>query len=69
MTRIPVISSNLKSIGYDPSTETLEVEFRTGQVHQYANVPGNLHKALMAAPSQGEFFHARIRPEHKSRRV
>lgn len=33
MVRTPVASSALASVGYDPSTQTLEVEFRSGRVY------------------------------------
>lgn len=61
MTRQPVDSSNLKSVGYDPKTETLEVEFANGGVHSYAGVPATKHSALMKSPSPGSFFHVHIR--------
>ena len=39
MEREPVVSSNLVSVGYDPASETLEVEFIKTGVYQYLNVP------------------------------
>jgi hypothetical protein len=66
MTRDPVESSNLKSVGYDPKTKTLEVEFHTGAVHQYQDVPANKHKAMMKAKSVGGYFHIHVRNFHKS---
>lgn len=33
MTREAVKSSNLKSVGYDKDSKTLQVEFHSGQVH------------------------------------
>lgn len=61
MEREFVNSSNLSSIGYDPDTETLEVEFNSGSVYQYYGVSEVLYEELMAAPSHGQFFHAYIR--------
>jgi hypothetical protein len=66
MTRHPVKSSNLKSVGYDSKTGTLEVEFNSGAVHQYHGVLPHLHTKLMAAKSPGSYFHAEIRDKHKS---
>ena len=57
MKRQPVSSSNLRSVGYDPETKTLEVEFQNGSVYQYFNVPNNVYRELMAAPSHGRYFH------------
>jgi len=39
MLRMSVSSSNISSVGYDPKTQTLEVEFHNGGVYQYFNVP------------------------------
>jgi hypothetical protein len=39
MLRTPVSSSALRSVGYDPQTQTLEIEFNSAEVYQYFNVP------------------------------
>ena len=41
MQRYSVASSNVAAVGYDPATETLEVEFLSGSIYQYYNVPEN----------------------------
>ena len=56
MTRTPVSSSNLKSVGYDRRSTTLEVEFLSGHVYQYFGVPEARYSGLMSASSHGEFF-------------
>lgn len=62
MDREEVSSSNIASIGYDPESETLEVEFlKTGRVYQYLNVPGFMHERLMQAGSVGIFFNTEIK--------
>jgi KTSC domain len=61
MDREAVSSSNIASVGYNPDSETLEVEFRNGLVYEYYNVPLFMHERLMAAPSIGTFFNAEIR--------
>jgi hypothetical protein len=60
MDRLPVESSSLLSVGYDPATETLEIEFKGG-VYQYYNVPQVTYDGLMQAPSVGKYFYAFIR--------
>lgn len=60
MEREPVNSSNLVSVGYDPSSETLEVEFKGG-VYEYYNVPQFMYDRLMEAGSIGTFFNAEIK--------
>ena len=61
-------SSNIKSIGYDPDTQTLEVEFVNGRVHSYANVPPHEHRDLMNASSIGSHFHRNIRNSYSGNR-
>ena len=56
MERIPVQSSNLASVGYDPGTATLEVEFLSGAVYQYFGVPESVHEGLLNAPSKGRYL-------------
>lgn len=62
MDRTPVESSNLKSVGYDRATSTLEVEFQNGKVFQYADVPMGTHAGLMAAESPGAYFARNVKP-------
>ena len=38
MIRNDVISSNLKSIGYDSASCILEIEFHSGGIYQYSQV-------------------------------
>lgn len=61
MKRVPVTSSNVASIGYDSSTQTLEVEFNDGAIYQYFDVPEAVHDKLMLAASKGEFLHQHIK--------
>jgi len=69
MDRTPVISSNLKSVGYDINTKTLEIEFKNGSVYQYYGVPLDIYEKLMKAPSHGKFFHAHIRNVYRYKRI
>lgn len=56
MERVSVSSSNVWSIGYDPDSSILEVEFKGGAVYQYYNVPQSEYDALMAAGSKGSYL-------------
>lgn len=61
MNRVSVSSSNLASVGYDPETQTLEIEFHDGGIYQYFGVPLHVHRGLMSAGSHGKYFHANIK--------
>lgn len=69
MRRDSVVSSNIVSVGYDPQSETLEVEFQNGAVYQYYNVPQSIYEAFMAAPSKGQFLAYQIRDRFPYARV
>ena len=49
MHMIPVVSSNIKSIGYEDNT--LYVCFNSGSTYKYLNVPKSVYDALMSAVS------------------
>lgn len=61
MNRTPVSSSNLKAIGYDAQTRTLEVEFLNGGLYSYSGVPSSVHAGLMSASSHGSYFDAHVK--------
>jgi hypothetical protein len=69
MDRELVSSTSLVSVGYNPPSETLEVEFHSGLVYEYYNVPQFLYDQLMQAPSIGSFFNAAIRNSFASSKV
>ena len=50
---IPVASSMIQAVGYDPKTRILEVVFNSGRIYCYEDVPPNVYKELMAADSKG----------------
>lgn len=69
MNRTPVSSSNIASIGYDSDAVTLEVEFHTGKVYQYFDVPEAVHVELMQASSVGTYLNANIKNHYRYAQV
>jgi len=69
MQRQPVTSSNLRSVGYDAQTSTLEVEFHHGAVYQYFEVPESRFTELLAAASKGSYFNDHIKDQYRYRKV
>lgn len=61
MNRVSVTSTNLRSVGYDAATQTLEIEFKDSGIYQYTGVPPHRHTGLMSAASKGEYFDAHIK--------
>ena len=65
MDRISVRSSNIRSIGYEASLLTLEVEFKSGSVYQYMSVPQNEYESLMNAASIGKHLNRNIKGRYR----
>ena len=61
MERIKVMSSNIRSIGYDEKTLTLEVEFHNGSLRRYVGVPKMVYVSFLNAPSKGKYFHSVVK--------
>lgn len=69
MQRIPVKSSNLRTVGYDPTTRTLEIEFKSGGIYQYNGVTPQVYDGLMNAASHGEYFAQSIRDRYPTIKI
>ncbi len=69
MKRFPVASSNLRSVGYDAASQTLEVEFKDSGVYQYYGVPEPVYQGLMGAGSKGGYLADYVRGVYRYRRV
>ena len=67
--KTPVHSTNIRSVGYDPGKNTLELEFHSGGVYQYSGVPETIYQGFMRAVSKGTYFHDHIKGRYPDRRV
>jgi hypothetical protein len=64
-----VNSSKIRAVGYDPKSQTLEVEFNDGKVLSYRGVSPEVHRQFMAAPSATSFFEDKIDENFPSSRI
>lgn len=55
MERTPLESRAVRSAGYDPERQTLELEFATGRVYLFEGVPQSAYDWLLRTPSKGVF--------------
>lgn len=69
MDRKPLKSEMLRSVGYDPATREMEVEFADGSVHVYTKVPPKVHADLMKAKKVAYYFTKKVRTHYSSREV
>lgn len=69
MERVSVSSSNVVSVGHDPATNQLEVEFANGSVYLYEGVTAAEYTALITAPSVGKHLNGTIKATKSFSRV
>jgi len=61
MDRQPLSSSNIRSAGYDAEKRILEVEFASGSIYHYFDVPVQTFNSLLSASSPGKYFQSVVR--------
>ena len=67
MNLISVTSSNIVAIGYENGT--LEVHFHNNSAYHYFNVPENIFRAFLNAPSKGKFLHRNIKDKYSYSKI
>jgi hypothetical protein len=55
MERIPLKSRAVVSAGYDAETSALEIEFSSGRVYRFSNVPVGVYEWLLRVPNKGVY--------------
>lgn len=68
MAEIPLDSSNLKSMEYDPDTKQLKITFRNDRAHTYYGVPQHEADNLQHASSAGRYFNENIKDTYDQHR-
>ncbi|HKU18284.1 MAG TPA: non-canonical purine NTP pyrophosphatase [Candidatus Saccharimonadales bacterium] len=69
MQRLPVESSDIVSVGYDPKTRVLEIEFKENRVYQYRDVEPDVYERFLRADSYGQYFYAFISGHYRYDRL
>jgi hypothetical protein len=69
MKREPVESTTMRSVGYETSDKILEIEFQSGMVYQYLDVPRKVYEDLIGAESKGQYFNGEIRDAYECVRL
>ena len=65
MNMIPVHSSAILAIGYDPSTSRMKIQFQEGHTYDFCRVPENIFKSFLAARSIGQYYNTYIRDKYQ----
>ena len=66
---IPVASSLIKAVGYDPEKEELHVEFHKGGEYVYQGVPQAIAMSFERSPSVGRYFLNNIKGKYEGVKV
>ncbi len=64
--RVAVRSTSVRSIGFDPECNVLEVEFHNRRVYQFFGVPRSVYESLMTAESKGRYVSKHIVPRFRA---
>lgn len=68
MKMIPVSSSNLVAVGYDPQTMILRIQFKSG-IYDYYEVPESIFDGLLSSSSKGSYHHSFIKSSFRYKRI
>jgi hypothetical protein len=69
MDLIPVNSSDLEGVMYDPETGILLVEFKSGNTYQYNGVQQDVFNELVSASSIGKYFNQFIKGSYSYSKI
>jgi hypothetical protein len=56
MDRVPLKSRAVVAAGYDAATHSLEVEFSSGRVYRFSEVPESVYAWLLRVPNKGVYI-------------
>jgi hypothetical protein len=59
-----VISTAVRSVGYDKARAVLQVEVMNGSVYDYAGVPPEAYETFMNSDSKGQHYNWKIKPHY-----
>lgn len=64
---VPVASTAVKTIGYNPKTEDLNIQYTSGnKKYTYPGVPKEVAAEFMESPSKGKYLYYYIRPNYST---
>ena len=62
-------STSVAAAAYNASARLLQIQFCSGTVYQYSEVPPETYRQLLQAPSKGTYFNQAIRGRFQYARV
>lgn len=68
MNHVPLKSSNVASVGYDPVTKEMEIKFTHGGCRTYLDVPPHTLTNIQQCQSPGRFVHKVMMKQFKEKK-
>lgn len=65
----PVSSSNLEWVAYDEEKKDLYIQFRSGGLYVYYDVPMDIFEGLLEAGSKGRYHNIKIKWAYKYKKL
>lgn len=65
MQMIPVSSSAMNAIGYDPQTRMMKIQFEQNETYDFCGVPQHIFDGLRNARSKGTYYNDHIRDRYQ----
>ena len=62
-----VVSSNVKRIGYE--NKKLYVQFKSGAIYFYKDVPATVYKEMLNADSKGKYLNAQVKGKYEYQKI
>jgi hypothetical protein len=64
MDMVPVTSSAMEAVGYDPQTRLMKIRFSGGRIYDFCGVPEHVYHGLLNAPSKGVYYNDHIKDRY-----
>jgi len=65
MDMIPVNSSAIHAIGYDPISQGMKITFNQGSTYDFCNVPQHVFDSFISSTSKGSYYNQNIRDRYQ----
>lgn len=65
MQMIPVNSTAMRAVGYDPNSRRMKITFQQGDTYDFCNVPQHVFDGLLSATSKGSYYNRYIRDRYE----
>lgn len=69
MKLIPVQSSNIRAVGYDPATREMQVQFLGGAIYSHTDITPLKHAEFIAAKSKGGHYNETFRGKNGYKKI